>query len=218
MKLSPQETTFAYRCPHCGATVFSLIGIFALSGDMLKLRCSCGKSETIMNYTSDKKIRITVPCIACPKPHYFTLGQNSFFARESGVFRLPCPYTGIDIAFIGKKDDVSAAVEKSNDDLLALLKESGMQDLSQMRGEEEEDELLSENPLLDDVVFFTLKDLEAEGAIHCNCQDEVGEYTYRLHHGRVTVECEKCGAMATLPMSGVNSADSFLSLDSLTLE
>ena len=104
MKLSPQETTFAYRCPHCGATVFSLIGIFALSGDMLKLRCSCGKSETIMNYTSDKKIRITVPCIACPKPHYFTLGQNSFFARESGVFRLPCPYTGIDIAFIGKKE------------------------------------------------------------------------------------------------------------------
>ena len=218
MKLAPNETTFAYRCPHCGATVFSLVGIFALSGDMLKLRCSCGKSETILHNTADKKIRLTIPCIACPKPHYFTLGQNSFFARENGVFRLPCPYTGIDIAFIGTKEAVAEAVEKADEELLALMKESGMQDISQMRGEEEDDELLSENPLLNDVVFFTLKDLEAEGAIHCNCKDEPGEYTYRLHHGRVTVECEKCSAMVTLPMSGINSADSFLALDSLTLE
>ena len=209
MKLSPQETTFAYRCPHCGATVFSLIGIFALSGDMLKLRCSCGKSETIMNYTQDKKIRLTVPCIACPKPHYFTLGQNSFFSRESGVFRLPCPYTGIDIAFIGKKDAVSEAVEKANDELLALMKETGMQDISAMRGEEDEDDLLSENPILDDVVFFTLKDLEAEGAIHCNCQNEAGEYTYRLHHGRVTVECENAVQWQPFPCRALTRQTAF---------
>ncbi len=219
MKLSPNETTLAYRCPHCGATVFSLVGIFALSGDMLKLRCSCGKSETVITYTSDKKLRLAIPCIACPKPHYFTLGQNSFFSRESGVFRLPCPYSAIDICFIGQKDAVTAAVEKADEELLAMMKEAGMEDLSLMRGEEtEEDELRSENPLLEDVVFFTLKDLEAEDAIHCNCREERGEYTYRLHHGRVTVECEKCHAMATLPMSGVNSADSFLEITHLTLE
>ena len=222
MKLSPNETTLAYRCPHCGATVFSLVGIFSLSGDMLKLRCSCKQSETVITYTGDKKLRLAIPCIACPKPHYYTLGQNSFFSRDNGVFRLPCPYTGIDICFIGGKDAVMEAVEKADEELLALMKSSGMEDISRMRGEEEEDELLSENPLLDDVVFFTLKDLEAEGAIHCHCnsdgKEETGEYTYRMHHGRVTVECEKCGAMATLPMAGVNSADSFLELTSLTLE
>ena len=70
MKLPVKETTLAYRCPHCGATVFSLVGIFALSGDMLKLKCSCGKSETVVTYTSDRKLRLAVPCIACPKPHY----------------------------------------------------------------------------------------------------------------------------------------------------
>lgn len=219
MILSANETTLAYRCPHCGATVFSLVGVFALSGDMLKLRCSCGKSETIITYTPDKKIRLAVPCIACPKPHYYTLGQNSFFTRSNDVFRLPCPYAGIDICFIGKKEDVMTAVDKANDELLELMKSAGMEDISRMRGDEaEEDELLSENPLLDDVVFYVLKDLEAENAIHCNCKDEKGEYTYRMHHGRVTVECEKCHAMATLPMAGVNSADSFLEITSLTLE
>ncbi|MBQ7365447.1 MAG: hypothetical protein IJW46_07595 [Clostridia bacterium] len=220
MKLSPKETTLAYRCPHCGATVFSIVGIFALSGDMLKLRCSCGKSETVLTYTSDRKLRLSVPCIACPKPHYFTLGQNTFFSREEGVFRLPCSYTGIDVCFIGKQEAVMAAVEESNEALLKLLSDAGMEDIARMRGEEEEDDLRSENPLLDDVVQYTLRALESDEAIHCHCteQGEKGAYAYRIHHGRVTVECEKCGAMAVHPMAGVNSADDFLALTELKLD
>lgn len=220
MKLPIKETTLAYRCPHCGATVLSIVGIFALSGDMLKLKCSCGKSETVVTYTSDRKLRLSVPCIACPKPHHYTLGQNTFFAREEGVFRLPCPYTSIDVCFIGKQDAVSAAVEASNAELLKLLQDSGMEDVSKMRGEEDEDELRSENPLLDDVVQYTLRALEDEGAIHCHCEEknERGSYFYRIHHGRVSIECEKCGAIALFPMAGVNSADDFLQLDEINLD
>ncbi len=220
MQLSPKETTLAYRCPHCGATVFSLVGIFSLSGDMVKLRCSCGKSEAVITYTSDRKLRLTVPCIACPKPHYYTIGQNTFFARDEGVFRLPCPYTSIDVCFIGKQEAVSAAVEASNEELLKLLQDSGMEDISKMRGEEDDDELRSENPLLDDVIQFTLNDLIADNAIHCHCEEksERGAYAYRIHHGRVTVECEKCGAIALFPMTGINSADDFLSLTEINLD
>ncbi len=218
MLLKQKETTLAYRCPSCGATVFSLVGVFALSGDMLKLRCSCGKSEMVITYTADKKLRLTLPCIACPKPHHYTLGQTNFFTREKGVFRLPCPYTGIDICFIGEKEEVIAAVDKSNEELLNLMKSTGMEDLSKMRGEEDDDTLKSENPLLEDVVFYMLKELEEEDAIHCLCQGEKGEYTYRLHHGKVTITCQKCGGMVTLPMTGVTAADRFLELGSLQLE
>lgn len=218
MLIEQKETTFAYRCPDCGATVFSMVGIFSLSGDMLKLRCSCGKSEARITYTQDKKIRLSVPCIACPKPHHFTLGQNSFFAREEGVFCLSCPYTGIDACFIGEKDRVTQAVERSNEELLRLLKQSGMEDISRMR-EEEDDNLRSENPILEDVVFFMINDLKEEGRIHCKCPEgQESHYAYRLHHGRVTVECESCGAMAVLPMAGVNSAEALLELTHLDLE
>lgn len=218
MILATDKTTLAYRCPHCGATVFSLVGIFSLTGDMVKLRCSCGESEATVTYTTDRKVRLAIPCIACPKPHHYTLGQTTFWNREGDVFRLSCPYTGIDICFIGEKDKVSAAVDKANDELLELMKSAGMEDISRMRDEEEEDDLVSENPLLHDVVFFALKDLEADDAIHCLCQGEKGEYTYRMHHGKVTVECEKCHGMATFPMTGVNSADEFLEMTSITLE
>lgn len=219
MLLEKKETTFAYRCPNCGATVFSLVGVFSLSGDMLRLRCQCSGSEATIAYSESGKIRLTVPCIACPKPHYFTIGQNSFFSRESGVFRLPCPYTGIDICFIGRASDVSEAVEQSNRELLELMKSSGLDDMNKLRGEEDDDNLKSENPLIEDIVFYMLKQLDEEGAIHCNCPEGTkGEYVYRLHHGRVTVTCEKCSASVTLPMSGVNNAVSFLEADELTLE
>lgn len=219
MLIESKETTLAYRCPECGATVFSLVGIFSLSGDMMKLRCRCGKSETVITYTPDRKLRLCIPCIACPKPHHFVLGQNHFFTKEEGVFRLPCPYTGIDICFIGQQQDVLDAVEKSNEELLALLKQSGMKDLSQMRKAPEEDELKSENPILDDVCAYMIRELEDEEAIHCRCPEgEKGDYSYRIHHGRVTISCTKCKAMALLPMTGVDAAQQFLEITHLNLE
>ena len=43
MILQPKDTTVAYRCPECGATVFSVVGALALSGDMIKLKCELDK-------------------------------------------------------------------------------------------------------------------------------------------------------------------------------
>ena len=76
MVLSQKETTIAYRCPACGAAVESMVGAFALSADMLRLKCPCGGSELTVVYTKDKKVRLTVPCYVCPRPHVFTVAQN----------------------------------------------------------------------------------------------------------------------------------------------
>ena len=44
MVLKPKESIVSYRCPKCGTTVMSMVGTFALSGDLIKLKCSCGES------------------------------------------------------------------------------------------------------------------------------------------------------------------------------
>ena len=72
MILEPKKTTVAYRCPECGAGVLSVVDIFALSANRVKLKCDCGKSEMDVVIQSDDKIRLTVPCIFCRKPHVFT--------------------------------------------------------------------------------------------------------------------------------------------------
>ena len=88
MILNQKQTTIAYRCPHCGATVISLVGVFALTADMLRMKCPCGESELSVVYTKDKKIRLTVPCFLCPTPHNFMVSASLFFSSDILLF--PC--------------------------------------------------------------------------------------------------------------------------------
>ena len=82
MVLNSKQTTVAYRCPHCGAGVMSIVDPFALSADMVKLKCDCGKSEMSVVYSNDGKVRLTVPCIFCPNPHSFVVNSSVFFGKE----------------------------------------------------------------------------------------------------------------------------------------
>ena len=87
MILDPQKTTIAYRCPSCGGGVISAVGMFYLGADMVKLKCTCGECELTMVYTGDDKVRLSVPCLVCPKPHSFTVSRSLFFGRD--LFVLP---------------------------------------------------------------------------------------------------------------------------------
>ena len=39
MIIDVKNASVAYRCPHCGDGVVSVVGIFSLSGDMFKIKC-----------------------------------------------------------------------------------------------------------------------------------------------------------------------------------
>ena len=91
--LDPKQTVISYRCPHCGKNILSVVGIFALSGDLMKLKCDCGESELVIERTKEGKIRLTVPCFLCPKPHIYSVSSDLLFARE--LFSLGCAYAGI---------------------------------------------------------------------------------------------------------------------------
>ena len=74
MVIDQKQTTVAYRCPECGAGVISVVGLFALSADMVKLKCTCGKSEMQVVYRRDEgQMRVNIPCIFCNKPHNFNV-------------------------------------------------------------------------------------------------------------------------------------------------
>lgn len=220
MLLNNKETTLAYRCPHCGAGVLSMTGIFSLSGDMLKLKCSCGNSELLIEKNADGKIRLVVPCIVCAKPHVYVLGQNQFFRRGEGdAFRLGCPYTGLDLCFVGEKNDVQAALQAADDALLALMRDAGLEDIEQLHAGDEMLEAREQDPQVADIVRYAIRELDDEGKIKCNCQNNaIADYQFRLHDGDLTVWCEECGATLTIPMPGLSAAEHFLQRDSLTLK
>lgn len=210
MVLTPKQTTIAYRCPHCGAGIMSAVGFFSLSGDMLKLKCDCGESELIIQRSRDGKIRLTVPCILCSKPHQYTVSSSLFFGRE--LFTLSCPYSDLNACFIGETNHVKAALAQNELELLEMLEEAGVESFESLH----RDRTLTD-PQIFDIVLFVVRELEAEGQIKCRCA-EGGEYEVEVLDDCIRVFCTVCGAESRLPTDSVISANAFLSADSLTLE
>jgi hypothetical protein len=222
MILKSRDTAIAYRCPYCGMSTISMVGIFTLSGDMLKLKCRCGKSELTITYTSDRKIRLNVPCLICPNPHNYVISSNTFF--EKNIFALACTYTALDICFIGLQDEVIAALKKSEMELNKMLEEAGLDDFDSMEDDDTDDfgddDFPYIDPQIEDIVNYMITELEEEGKIHCNCKnDEDCFYDFVMTDdgNKVKIFCADCGAFTELPMANLTNAHDFLQCDELIL-
>lgn len=216
MILNEKKTTVAYRCPECGSFVRSMVGVFTLTADMMRLKCPCGGSDMTIVYTRDEKVKITVPCFVCPTPHTFTLSPNAFFGRS--LTALPCAYTGLDVCFIGDEQSVSEASENADRELEKLLGELGegvsFGDISSDRSSQ-----FMTDPQIRDIVTFVLQDLTEEGKIYCRCPEgEAGEYEAEILDEEIVVRCKKCGAAAVVAANSFTAANDFLNVDHLTLE
>ena len=211
MVLNQKETTVAYRCPECGASVMSLVGIFTLTADMIRLKCPCGQSELEIVYTKDRKIRLNVPCFLCPSPHSYLISSQMFFDNE--LFALPCSYSGLDLCFIGNKDKVQKAMKDAENELLELLGDTNFEELAEHRhGHSAE---LSD-PQIEDIVMYVISDLAEEGKILCSCPDG-GDYEAEILDDCIRVRCRQCGDHADIPAGSLSAATDFLGAEELDL-
>ena len=192
----------------------SLVDPFALSADMVKLKCDCGKSEMTAIYSNDGKVRLTVPCIFCPKPHTFTVSSGVFFGKE--LFVLPCPYSDINIAMTGEVNNVKAELARSELELLQILEDNGLDSFAALHQQGERE--LSD-PQIFDIIMFVINELDAEGKIYCHCENEgEGDFEVEVLDDGIKVSCKRCGASRVIPTDGLLAANAFLNADSLYLE
>lgn len=214
MVLESKQTTIAYRCPSCGTGVMSAVSLFALKGSMVRLKCECGKSAMEICPAGDGKIRLTVPCMICPRPHHFTVSEKIFFGKE--LFVLPCAYSDLNICALGEINHVKAELARTELKLLDLLEESGVSSFEALQSKGEE---TFSDPQVLDIVMFVIRDLDDEGKIHCRCAaDEPHEYDAEILSDGVRVTCRRCGATRLVPTDSLLDAHEFLNCDSLELE
>lgn len=218
MILQPKNTAIAYRCPNCGKGIISMVGVFSLSGDMIKLKCDCGESELLIANTQDNKVRLTVPCVLCPKPHIYTVSKTLLYSDE--LFTLGCTYTGLDCCFIGSKDAVSDALHENEKQLLGLFEEAGVTSIDHLHKNTDYDTV--DDPAIEEIIRFMLCELKDEGNIGCRCEDpEDADYTFEFvppEYEKVRIRCNSCNAYSDIPMTSVASANAFLHIDKLELK
>ena len=195
----------------------SVVGVFSLSADMLKLKCDCGHSEMTVVYSKDGKIRLTVPCIFCPKPHTYVVNSSIFFGKD--LFVLPCAYSDMNIAMMGDVNKVKAELARTELELLDMLEESGIDSLAALRQAESEADYPLTDPQIFDIIMFVINDLDAEGKIYCKCENEgESDLEVEMLPDGIKVSCKICGAMRVIPTDGLLAANAFLNADSLYLE
>jgi len=191
----------------------SMVGIFALTADMIRLKCPCGGSEMEIIYTRDRKVRMNVPCFLCPTPHSYMISSTIFFDKE--IFRLPCSYSGVDICFIGKQEQVQKAIEDADKELTEMLGGTSFEELTQNRGEN----LELSDPQVADVILYVVRELADEGCIRCNCLNpEEGDYEVEIHENFIRVICKNCGAKKDISIQSTLQAQDFLESEELILE
>ena len=213
MILNQKQTTLAYRCPHCGSAVTSLIGVFSLSADMIRMKCPCGGSDLSVVYTKDKKVRLQIPCFLCPKPHTFTISSQLFF--ETDLMAFPCPYSGINIGFVGNKESVDRAFEDANRELESIL---GEEEFSSLSGNRQNRPDMFSDPQIMDIIMYVIHELNAEGEIRCKCPEGHGHYAVDILDEGVKISCEDCGASTIIPTDSIVSANAFLHCTHIDLE
>lgn len=214
MVLETKQTTVAYRCPHCGTGVMSAVSPFLLGRSMVRLKCECGNSAMEITPTSDGKIRMSVPCLFCPKPHQFTVTEKLFYGQE--LFVLPCPYTDLNVGVIGELNHVKAELSRSELELADLMEKNGIDSFAALHGEQGESEV---DPQVLEVVLFVVRDLDEEGKIYCRCAEgDAREYDAEILPEGVRVTCRSCGATALIPAGSVTEAQAFLECDALYLK
>lgn len=214
MVLQPKQRNIAYRCPGCGSAVIGLVGKFALHANMLRLKCSCGDSQSLDITLKDGKVKLSVPCLFCRQNHSFVVSESLFFNSER--FLLNCPYSNMDIAFIGDEDTISQELSRTEAELNMLMKNLEAEELSDIQPEDMTEAEILPDPAIYDTLRFVVKDLEADGRVHCPCGN--GPYDLRFTDSSVQVFCENCGASYDFNASSPTMAEEYLGLDEISLK
>ena len=208
------QTHIAYRCPECGTVIYGFVGKFALSANLLRIKCSCGHSAVDINITGDKKIRISAPCIFCKKNHSFVVSQSLFFGRE--VFLLNCPYANMDICFIGDKEKIDSEVEHSTEELSRLLANLEAESIKDMQPTDLDESDVLPDPAVYDAIRFLTKELEADGKIDCPCHS--GSYDLRFTNGGIELFCTECQSSYVFSTESESASVDYLEIDSIYLK
>ena len=218
MILDTKNISVAYRCPKCGKGVVSMVGVFTLSGDVFKLKCECGGSELLIARADYDSFRFTVPCFICPNPHHFKISKSALFSKD--LFSFGCSYTGFDICFIGEHRKVLDALDESAKTLEGIIADAGVDDLEMLRAGRGAD-LDADDPIIDEIIRFTLADMNDTGDIRCGCgEGDEPLYNYEFvppDYTDLRVFCATCGCEKIIPMTSVVNAQAFLEADELVL-
>lgn len=193
--------TVAYKCPVCGSIEFDQFCLFDVWGKKKHtISCRCKKSSIIFFIKSGNKCVINVPCIACNEKHVFIREIKELWANN--LIKLSCPYSGIDICFIGSDEKVRSSV-----DLYEMRMDVLMNDIGY------EDYFVNNTVMLNTI--DRIHDIAEKGNLICECGSI--DIDLQMYYDRVELFCNKCKITEVIKAATNQDLKITLSRDSIVL-
>jgi len=219
-----KQTTLVYRCPVCGTHVTSVVGVFALSGDYIVLKCPCGESELEIEKLDDDRIKLHVPCSLCSDGHNYTVQKSSLF--DIDLLTIPCKFSPITMCAIGKKEEALAIMKQADEELLQTFRDMGMDVDDESIGKLSRANTMGDGGFFEsgstlyDIANFMLSEFSAEGKIECRCGGSEDSYAFELlgdEEDSIRFFCRDCGSAAVYPARELFYTDGSFRLEKIYL-
>lgn len=112
----------AVKCVECGEYNIVDLDIFNLN-ETMEAKCRCGANMFKVKRIK-KELVFDISCVACENVHRFKFKLSDLMTKPLNI--ISCPVSGMEIAFVGKDENVKDVVERYNNDMLELLKALGI--------------------------------------------------------------------------------------------
>lgn len=208
-----KRNQIAFRCPECGTATVGFLGGLSNVSDMLRLKCECQDWALEIKKMQDGKLHLSVPCVFCKDTHGYVV-SNGVISRDEPTM-LACPYASMDILFIANEEQLPHELERSAKELERVLTSFEAEDLSDIQPLNVDENDAPPDPAIFDAINFVVRDLEADGKLHCPCGE--GPYELRFCDEGMEVYCAHCGTSYTFHAKSQTIAEEYLGLSEITL-
>lgn len=170
-------TVLAIRCSYCGKLNFHAVSLFAFSGKKsLCFDCDCTEGFLIISLVKPGRFVLKTGCGMCETEHAYYFKYKELFS--AGAVPLKCLETGLEIGFVGAKEQVIAALNDQETTFSDLVEDVGYGKFF-------------DNPEIMLQVIEHLNCLSEEGSLKCKCGNN--NIDLDILPDRLEIVCNDCG-------------------------
>lgn len=175
-------TAIAMRCPGCGKIQYHALSLFSFSiQKSFRFTCDCGAPLLLVS-TKDRKIfYLQFDCLMCDEKHFVKHRLKEIWS--SRVTSLVCEETGLDVGFIGPREQVKKCIASQERSLREIAEDLGFADYFT------DPEVMYE-------ILDCLHKIAEDGKLSCQCKNL--QIEVEIFSDRVELRCSNCGAIGVI--------------------
>jgi hypothetical protein len=195
-------TALALRCPNCGKIQYRALSLFSFSAQKkVHLACECGQSLLMVSAKDQKTFYLQMDCLMCESKHLYHYSLKELWSSQ--IINLCCEETGLDVGFIGPREEVKKCIANQERSLKDMAEDLGFSDYFN-------------NPEVMYEILDCLHKIAESGNLTCQCGNL--QIEVEIFAERIELRCSSCGAVGVIEAETTEDMEAIKNTLEITLK